>query len=160
MIQENLLDFGGQPCIFSAVLGGLPVFPGVIATLGNLQRLAEHCDGVGVSVLCNELKFHPWLREKMPIAFLICRAPVAATHSLASDGEFPLLAEFDVHSPGTLALPAQKTADTNDAVYCLRYPDRVQFALMAFYSIARVVPLPLFSGSRPSISSSRRGIDP
>jgi len=69
MILENLLDTSCKPGILSAVLGGFPVFPAVIASLRNLKRLAEQRDRVLVLVLCDELKFYSWLREKMPIAF-------------------------------------------------------------------------------------------
>jgi hypothetical protein len=69
VFQENLLDCGGKLGIFWAMLGNLPVFPGIIATLGNLKRLAEQGDRVLVAVLCNELKLQSWPREKMPIAF-------------------------------------------------------------------------------------------
>src|SRR5713226_1665818 len=69
MIQKNLLDFGCKLGIFSTVLGSLPAFPGIIAALGNLKRFAEQRDRVLLAVLCNELKFHTWPREKMPIAF-------------------------------------------------------------------------------------------
>jgi len=68
MIQKNLLNFGCKPGIFSTVLGSLSVFPGIIATLGNLQRFAEEGDRVLLPLFCDELKFHTWPREKMPIA--------------------------------------------------------------------------------------------
>jgi hypothetical protein len=41
----------------------------IIAALGNLKSLAQERDRVLVRMLCNELKFYSWLREKMPIAF-------------------------------------------------------------------------------------------
>src|SRR5262249_46744088 len=69
VIQKNLLNFGCKPGIFSAMLGNLSVLPRIIAALGDLKGLAEQCDRVFVSVLCNELEFQIWLREKMPIAF-------------------------------------------------------------------------------------------
>ena len=74
--------------------------------------------------------------------FLVCRAPVAAGHSLALNGEFLLLVEFDVHFPEMLAHLARRTAYTHDARYYLQYPDRVQFVLTVSGSIARVVLLP------------------
>ena len=50
------------------MLGHLPVFPGIIAALRDLKRLAEQGDRVLLAVLRNELKLHSWPREKMPIA--------------------------------------------------------------------------------------------
>jgi hypothetical protein len=41
---------------------------GIIATLGDLERLAEHRDRVVVVVLGNERKDQSWLHEKMPSA--------------------------------------------------------------------------------------------
>jgi hypothetical protein len=82
------------------MLGNLPVFPGIIAALRDLKRLAEQLDRVLVTVFCNELKLYSWLREKMPITFLAHRAPVAAARFLASAGEFPLLVGFDAHCQG------------------------------------------------------------
>src|SRR5450759_5536502 len=69
VLEEDLLNFGGKSGIFSAMLGSLPVFPGIIAALGNLQGLAQLGDRILVAVLCDELKFHSGPREKMPIAF-------------------------------------------------------------------------------------------
>src|SRR6266568_1123840 len=51
------------------MLGHLPVFPGRIAALRDLKRLAEQGDRELLAVLSNELKLHSWPREKMPIAF-------------------------------------------------------------------------------------------
>ena len=42
ILQEDLLDVGAQKGIFSAMLTWLSAFPGIIATLGDLERLAEH----------------------------------------------------------------------------------------------------------------------
>src|SRR2546426_2906710 len=69
MLPENLLDFSGKGGIFSAMLRHFAVFPGRIAALGNLKRLAEHRDQVFVTMLGNELELHSWPREKMPLAF-------------------------------------------------------------------------------------------
>ena len=69
MLMENLLDTSCEPGIFSAMLGGFPIFPAIIATLRNLKRLTEERNRVLLLVLCNKLKFYSWLREKMPIAF-------------------------------------------------------------------------------------------
>ena len=69
MLQVEVLNFGGKLGIFSAVLGNLPVFPGVIAALGNRQRLAKQRERVLVALLCDELELQRWPREKMPIAF-------------------------------------------------------------------------------------------
>jgi len=44
-------------------------FPGIIATLGDRERLAEHGDRVLLAVLGNEWEAQSWLREKMPSAF-------------------------------------------------------------------------------------------
>src|SRR5436305_15244734 len=68
MVQKNLLDFGCKLGIFSTVLGSLPATPSIIAALRNLQRFAEQRDRVLLALLGNELKFHSWPREKMPIA--------------------------------------------------------------------------------------------
>src|SRR6266516_6867805 len=89
MVQKNLLDFGCKLGIFSTVVGSLPAFPGIIAALRNLQRFAQQRDRVLLALLGNELKFHSWPREKMPIAFLRYHAPAAEGHSLVSVGEFP-----------------------------------------------------------------------
>ena len=69
MLQKDLLDIGRQTGIFSAMLARLSAFPGKIATLGDLERLAEHRDRVVVVVLGNKRKAQSWLREKMPSAF-------------------------------------------------------------------------------------------
>jgi hypothetical protein len=69
MLQEDLLDIGTQAGIFSAMLARLAAFPGIVAALGDLQRLAEHRDRVIRAVLGNERKAQGWLREKMPSAF-------------------------------------------------------------------------------------------
>jgi hypothetical protein len=69
MFQEDLLDVGRQTGIFSAMLARLSAFPGIIATLGDLERLAEHRDRILLAVLGNERKAQSWLREKMPSAF-------------------------------------------------------------------------------------------
>jgi hypothetical protein len=68
VLQAPLLDLGCKPGICSAVLGGLPVLPGGRATLGNLQGLAEHGEGVLVAVLGHAVKFHRWPRAKMASA--------------------------------------------------------------------------------------------
>ena len=69
VLQKDLLDVGTQAGIFSAMLARLAVFPGIIAALGDLKRLAEHRDRVVGAVLGNERKAQSWLREKMPSAF-------------------------------------------------------------------------------------------
>ena len=69
MLQENLLDGGTQAGIFSAMLARLAAFPGIIAALGDLKRLAEYRDRVVLAVLGNEREAQSWLREKMPSAF-------------------------------------------------------------------------------------------
>ena len=69
MLQEDLLDVGTQAGIFSAMLARLSDFPGIIAALGDLKRLAEHRDRVVMAVLGKEWKAQSWLREKMPSAF-------------------------------------------------------------------------------------------
>ena len=61
--------------------------------------------------------------------FLRCLAPVAALHSLALSDEFPLLLESDVHCREMPARRVLKIACTNDATYCERFPERMQFAL-------------------------------
>ena len=69
MLQENLLNVGTQAGIFSAMLARLSAAPGVIAALGDLQRLAEYRDRVVLAVLGNKREAQSWLREKMPSAF-------------------------------------------------------------------------------------------
>ena len=69
MLQEALLDVGAQTGIFSAMLDRLSAFPGIIVTLGDLERLAEHRDRVLLAVLSYEWKAQSWPREKMPSAF-------------------------------------------------------------------------------------------
>src|SRR2546430_10858092 len=69
ILQENLLDLSAEAGIFSAMLARLAASPGIIATLRDLKRLAEHRDRVLLTVLCNERKGQSWLREKMPSAF-------------------------------------------------------------------------------------------
>src|SRR5690242_19121816 len=69
MLQEDLLDVGAQTGICSALLARLSALPGIITTLGDLERLAEHRDRVVVALLGNERKAQSWLREKMPSAF-------------------------------------------------------------------------------------------
>ncbi len=54
ILQEDLLDSGTQTGIFSAMLARLSAFPGIIATLGDFERLAEHCDRILLAVLGNE----------------------------------------------------------------------------------------------------------
>ncbi len=56
MRKVDLLDVGGQTGIFSAMLARLSAFPGIIATLGDLERLAEHRDRILLAVLSNERK--------------------------------------------------------------------------------------------------------
>ncbi len=56
MRKVDLLDVGGQTGIFSAMLARLSAFPGIIATLGDLERLAEHRDRILLAVLSNEGK--------------------------------------------------------------------------------------------------------
>ena len=51
------------------MLAYFPLAPGIIAADRNLQRLAQQCDCVLLTVLSDELKLHSWPREKMPIAF-------------------------------------------------------------------------------------------
>ena len=69
MVQEDLLDVGGQSGIFSALLAWFAVFPGILAACRDLQRLAEHRDWVLLTMLGKERKSQSWLREKMPSAF-------------------------------------------------------------------------------------------
>lgn len=69
VLLVDLLDQGGYSGIFSLMWTGLALFPGIIAALGNFQRLAEKLNRIMVTLLCDELKFYARLREKMPIAF-------------------------------------------------------------------------------------------
>jgi hypothetical protein len=69
MVQKDLLDFGGQAGIFSAMLARLSVLPGIITALGDLKRFAEHRDRIPLALLGNKRKGQSWLREKMPSAF-------------------------------------------------------------------------------------------
>jgi hypothetical protein len=82
MILENLLDTSRKPGIFSAMLRWVPIFPAIIAALRNFKSFAEDRDRGVILVLCNKLIFYSWLREKMPIAFLVCHAPDEEDHSL------------------------------------------------------------------------------
>jgi hypothetical protein len=68
VIQIDLLDFGSQTGIFSAVLRGFAVFPARIAAFRHFKRLTEHRNRILLLVFCDELKFYAWTREKMPIA--------------------------------------------------------------------------------------------
>jgi hypothetical protein len=68
MIQEDLLNVGGQAGIFSAMVARLSVLPGIVAADRDLKRLAEHRNRVLVAVLSNERKDQGWVREKMPSA--------------------------------------------------------------------------------------------
>jgi hypothetical protein len=124
------------------MLGNLSVFPGRIAALRELKRLAEQRDRVPVALLCHELKLYSWPREKMPIAFLGHRAPVVAAHFLASDGEVPPRVGSDAHCQGMLARLARRTASANDAAYCRQYPNLVRFVLGVSCSFGPVAPLP------------------
>ena len=69
MLLVDLLNSSGEPGIFSCMLGHLAVFPGIIATLRDIQYLTEQTDRVLLAVLGDELEGYTWLREKMPIAF-------------------------------------------------------------------------------------------
>src|SRR5436305_15350365 len=69
VIQEDLLNFGCILGIFSAVLGSFPAAPSIIAALRILQCFAQQRDRVLMALLSNELEFHSWPREKMPIDF-------------------------------------------------------------------------------------------
>src|SRR5579875_2353985 len=68
IILVDLLDVGSEPGIFSRVPGSFPMLPGIIATLGHVQRLAEQRDRILLAVLGDERELHSWPREKMPIA--------------------------------------------------------------------------------------------
>src|SRR2546423_6466329 len=68
MIQKNLVDFACELGIFSTVSRSLAAFPGIIAALGNLQRTTHDRDGILMPMFSNELIFHCWPREKMPMA--------------------------------------------------------------------------------------------
>ena len=57
VIQEDLLNFGGEPGIFSAMLGSFPIFPAVIATLRNLKRLTKQGNRILMLVFFDKLKF-------------------------------------------------------------------------------------------------------
>src|SRR5205085_4664606 len=69
VLQEDLLDLGFEPGIFSLVLAHFPLAPGIIAADRNVESLAQQRHRVLLAVFGNELKPHAWLREKMPIAF-------------------------------------------------------------------------------------------
>lgn len=68
-LQENLLNVGGQPGIFSAMLGSLSGFPRILAALRDVKCLAKQCDRGGVSVLCNELKPQSWGAKRCLVLF-------------------------------------------------------------------------------------------
>ncbi|OLC62530.1 MAG: hypothetical protein AUH89_01225 [Ktedonobacter sp. 13_1_40CM_4_52_4] len=69
--QQGRLHFGRPLGIFSAMLAHRAGFPGRRAALGNLKGLAEQGDRGLRAVLGNELNFHRWLREKMPIGLSV-----------------------------------------------------------------------------------------
>jgi hypothetical protein len=56
VIQKDLLDEGFQSGILSLVLARLAVTPSIVATFGDLKRLAEQPDRVLLTMLCNERK--------------------------------------------------------------------------------------------------------
>jgi hypothetical protein len=72
---ESLLDLFGQVGIFSAVLAGHPLAPGIVPTHRHREHSAHGCNRIHVPMLSNELIAHCWPREKMPNAFLRYRAP-------------------------------------------------------------------------------------
>ena len=79
--------------------------------------------------------------------FLSYHAPVAEDHARAFPVAFLLPVGVDAHCPERLAHLAGRTADTNDAVYCPRYPDLAQFALTVS---GLIVPIALLLPSIPS----------
>lgn len=97
VLVVNLLDQRCNLGIFSLMGTRLTLFPGVIAALGNLQGIAEEGNRILLTLFCNELKFYTRLREKMPIVFLIRRAPAARAHFLVLIGDFLPQVGEDVH---------------------------------------------------------------
>ena len=86
MLQEDLLDVGGQAGIFSAMLARLSANPCILATLGDLERLAEHRDRVVIAVLGNERKAKAaGCARRCPALFLGYPAPGAEPQPLASN---------------------------------------------------------------------------
>ena len=69
VLQEKRLDFRSKLRIFSRVRADGPPAPGVIATHRHLEHLAHPRDRILVLMLGHKLILHPWLREKMLIAF-------------------------------------------------------------------------------------------
>jgi hypothetical protein len=69
IVVENLFDFLGNIGIFSAVVTGFTVTPGVKTTDRDFQCIAHHGDWILLVMLSNELKFQSWVREKMLMAF-------------------------------------------------------------------------------------------
>ena len=51
MFQEDLLDFGRKPGIFSLVFTDFPLAPGIIPTYRDVECLAEQRDGIVLAVL-------------------------------------------------------------------------------------------------------------
>jgi hypothetical protein len=70
MREKNVLDFCCKLGIFSALRVDWALSPGVIAAHRNVEHLAEQRHCILLTVLCNKLESHPWMREKMPIAFV------------------------------------------------------------------------------------------
>jgi len=68
ILQENRLDFGTKPGIFSLVVAHRSLARGVIATHRNLKHLAHQGHRILLLMLGNKLIFQAGTREKMPIA--------------------------------------------------------------------------------------------
>src|SRR5258708_37488688 len=60
IVQENRLDFGRKPSIFSLVSADGPFAPGIIATHRNLKNLAHQRDRIFVLMFGHKLVLHPW----------------------------------------------------------------------------------------------------
>jgi hypothetical protein len=142
VLLEDLLNQGSNVGIFSLVGTGRALFPGVIAAYRNVQGLAEQLNGIILTLLCDELKFYTRLRKKMPIAFLIHRAPAARVHFLALSGGFLPPLEEDAHFQEKHLSRVRLRGDTNGSACCPVSPGRVPLGTAIFRCFATDARLP------------------
>jgi hypothetical protein len=67
--DKDLPDLTSESSIFSVVLAGSTLAPGVESTFGNAKDLAHHHDGKFMLVLFDKLIYHLLSREKMLTTF-------------------------------------------------------------------------------------------
>lgn len=70
MALESGFDLACKFSIFSAVLAGLAVAPGVESAHGYLKRTTHHRHSILLLMRSLELILQSWLREKMLMAFI------------------------------------------------------------------------------------------